>query len=1129
MIKDITGEFITIDEQEYYKISNHDEFEPFLFSLVTDSDIWLHLSSNGGICAGRKSADKSLFPYISEDKMYHSEDTGAKTLIKVKIDSDTYRLSNTYLWQPFLNSYIKEYHTERNIYKSVLGNSVIFEEINHDLQLNFKYKWETTEKYGIVRTAELENLNNKEVAAEICDGILNILPAEVHPTLQANWSSLVDGYKKSEVTEGTSVATFSLTSPIGDTPSPEVMLNTNVVFSLADFDTKVYLDEKVLQEFSKNIPLTQNNTYCGDRGAYILNFQKKIGTKKSLQWKIIADVDYDHSKTAQLIYDIKKDNIDIERAIDESETSLKNIIAKADGLQCTGDKISYVHHLSNVTFNNMRGGLFLADYDFNNNDFITFVKVRNKKVYEENQSFFKEVEEITNILTLKEKARNTKNPDLIRLCYEYLPISFSRRHGDPSRPWNKFNIVLKDKDGKPITNYEGNWRDIFQNWEAMCLSFPEYLDSVVTKFLNATTPDGFNSYRITKEGIDWERMNPDDPCASLGYWGDHQIIYLSRLLEQLFNYNPQSMDYLIKEGKFSYANIPYEIKKFDDLIKDPEHTIIHRLDKDDKIMEEVDKYGTDYKLLTDENKNIYYAGFAEKLIVPVLSKISNLVIGGGIWMNTQRPEWNDANNAIVGFGLSVVTVCQLKRHISLLIDILTQYNQEKVTITNEVYNWLAGVIDVLEKFKNHIADDTVSNTIRMQGLRELGYNFDKYKEAIYEKCFKEKQETDYKTILDFLKLSQEYIDYTIKKNKRKDGLYHSYNIMYAANDEIEIRYLKEMLEGQVAVLGCDYLSDKEATELLQKMEKSKLYSKENKTYYLYPVIHTPSFMDKNIIPKDFAIKSRLIQTLIKDNNKELVILDANKKVRFNKDLNSYEKFKERIETLKKEYKDLITAEEEELTQCYDEIFGFSEFMGRSQVLYKYEGIGSIYWHQNSKLLVSVQERMLRAKNKEDLKSAYRTVRSGLGFNKTPEEWRAFPQDAYSHTPFAGGAKQPGMTGQVKEEIITRFKELGVIAENSRITFNSEIIDESEYLKEKTEFEFIRIDNERELISLDKDMLAFTFCQTPIIYQKSDRAEIFILYTNGESVTIGGNTLPEDISRSIFERENKVDSIRVYVK
>jgi hypothetical protein len=51
------------------------------------------------------------------------------------------------------------------------------------------------------------------------------------------------------------------------------------------------------------------------------------------------------------------------------------------------------------------------------------------------------------------------------------------------------------------------------------------------------------------------------------------------------------------------------------------------------------------------------------LLTLLLAKLVNFVPEGGIWMNTQRPEWNDANNALVGKGLSVVTLCYLRRYI----------------------------------------------------------------------------------------------------------------------------------------------------------------------------------------------------------------------------------------------------------------------------------------------------------------------------------------------------------------------------------------------------------------------------------------------------------------------------------
>ena len=90
----------------------------------------------------------------------------------------------------------------------------------------------------------------------------------------------------------------------------------------------------------------------------------------------------------------------------------------------------------------------------------------------------------------------------------------------------------------------------------------------------------------------------------------------------------------------------------------------------------------------------------------------------------------------------------------------------------------------------------------------------------------------------------------------------------------------------------------------------------------------------------------------------------------------------------------------------------------------------------SKLLLAVQENVLAAKTEnEKLIESYYSVRKGLGFNKEPSLYGAFPADPYSHTPEKQGAKQPGMTGQVKEEILTRFGELGVDIKNGRAYFN----------------------------------------------------------------------------------------------
>ena len=167
-----------------------------------------------------------------------------------------------------------------------------------------------------------------------------------------------------------------------------------------------------------------------------------------------------------------------------------------------------------------------------------------------------------------------------------MPLKFSRRHGDPSRPWNKFSINTKSEvDGSKILDYEGNWRDIFQNWEALAHSYPEFIESMIHKFLNATTFDGYNPYRVTKDGFDWETIEPDDPWSYIGYWGDHQIIYLLKFLEFIENHYPNKLANYFNQDLFVYANVPYKIKSYKDILKNPKDTI----EFDDEFDEKIDQ------------------------------------------------------------------------------------------------------------------------------------------------------------------------------------------------------------------------------------------------------------------------------------------------------------------------------------------------------------------------------------------------------------------------------------------------------------------------------------------------------------------------------------------------------------
>ena len=129
----------------------------------------------------------------------------------------------------------------------------------------------------------------------------------------------------------------------------------------------------------------------------------------------------------------------------------------------------------------------------------------------------------------------------------------------------------------------------------------------------------------------------------------------------------------------------------------------------------------------------------------------------------------------------------------------------------------------------------------------------------------------------------------------------------------------------------------------------------------------------------------------------------------------------RLNELSAVYGETLEAAREPLQVLYEQVFNHSAFTGRSGGMFGFEGLGSIYWHMVSKLLLVVQENFFAAQDQmadpatcQRLGSLYYRVREGIGFNKSPVEYGAFPTDPYSHTPQHLGAQQPGMTGQVKE-------------------------------------------------------------------------------------------------------------------
>ena len=224
-----------------------------------------------------------------------------------------------------------------------------------------------------------------------------------------------------------------------------------------------------------------------------------------------------------------------------------------------------------------------------------------------------------------------------------------------------------------------------------------------------------------------------------------------------------------------------------------------------------------------------------------------------------------------------------------------------------------------------------------------------------------------------------------------------------------------------------------------------------------------------------------------------------------------------------------------ILNIYESVFNHESFTGRSGSFYKYEGLGSIYWHMVSKLLLAVQETFFRAaetsKNAaalDKIKSYYYKIREGIGTHKSPELYGAFPTDPYSHTPMNMGAQQPGMTGQVKEDIISRFGELGIIIKNGLIQFNPLLLKKDEFLLKSQVFQYYDLKGAYKTLMLNPGMLAYTLCQVPVIYIISKEEKIIITMKDSAEEEIEGLILRYDISRMIFRREGIISKIKVLI-
>jgi len=1107
MEQQVTGGLVEVDGERWYRIDRVERMAPFLMTVVSDSDLWMFVSSAGPLTAGRRDADHALLPYETDDRLHRAVGvSGPVTLLTREVDG------RHEVWQPFARR--PEAGCTRSIAKHVRGDALLLEEVNPAWGLSVRTTWEPSRSYGWVRRTELADLTGEGASVEVLDGLLDVMPTGVDAVTEQVRSNLVDAYKRSETGQWGTAAVYALESLITDQAEPAEALAATLLWSAGLDDAVVHLDERVVDDVWRGRDRAPVELLTGRRGAYLLRSAVSVPAGGVVSWSLVADIGLGHAELHDRVR-LAADPAAVDLVAADvrlGAARLETLLAGADAFQRTADPVADAHHLSNALFNAMRGGVFPDGYDLPVSDLLDFLHRRNGDVYDRHAGELGSGGTSIHLDDLAALAEAGGDPDLVRLVLEYLPLTFSRRHGDPSRPWNRFSIRVTDDDGGRLLSYEGNWRDIFQNWEALLRSYPRYHANVVAKFVNASTVDGYNPYRISRDGIDWEVPDPDDPWSNIGYWGDHQIVYLLRLLEGWEASDPDGLGAWLDRPVFTYADVPYRLAGHAAMLADPRDTITYDTARADEVDVRVAATGADGRLVVADGELVRVT-MAEKLLVPALAKLCSYVAGGGIWMNTQRPEWNDANNALAGYGLSMVTLYQLERYLAFVGRVMVEGRQRTVALSRPVAGWVDAVAAVLAA---HDPEGAVTRpTARRQLLDALGAAGETYRDGVADGFDPSVVEVDVATVDGLLGAALAHLRASIRAARREDGLYQAYHLVsFPTADAAEVHHLPAMLEGQVAVLGTTALDAGEAVTLVESLFDSPLYRPDQDSFLLYPAVSRPSFLDRNHLPPERLGEEPVLHRLVGTQGRPILERDADGGLHFRADLHNAEALERALAAT-----DLDAAERATVHEVYEELFHHHAFTGRSGGMHGYEGIGSIYWHMVAKLLLAVQERTVEVvvdggdpATARRLEQAYRRIRDGLGFRKDPLEYGAFPTDCYSHTPAHAGAQQPGMTGQVKEEVLTRMGELGLRISDGTIGLGRPLL------------------APEELWWTDDGGAAgyrFTVCATPVRVVRGDADRVRIIRGDGAEVERSGRTLTREESAEIFDRRGTIAAVEFH--
>ena len=158
-------------------------------------------------------------------------------------------------------------------------------------------------------------------------------------------------------------------------------------------------------------------------------------------------------------------------------------------------------------------------------------------------------------------------------------------------------------------------------------------------------------------------------------------------------------------------------------------------------------------------------------------------------MNTQRPEWNDANNALVGNGVSMVTLYYLRRFLKFVEGAFCKNPHPSFFVSTELRDFLPTCMRYCGKAQNRLRKVLPGRPEKITDA--LGMVGSQYRGESTPVRLPERKPLSRSMNCWSLSIALQLAAQSIRAGKRDDGLFHAYNLVRFHGNELHVSTSKK--------------------------------------------------------------------------------------------------------------------------------------------------------------------------------------------------------------------------------------------------------------------------------------------------------------------------------------------------